>query len=61
MFRMPRAVAPKRSLCMAIRLRSRVTICITGSRPIWTTKAEVAMLDSRTMAVWLSVTLTAST
>ena len=49
------------SLCMAMRLRSRQTICITGSRPVCTSSAETATLDMRTTAVWLSVTFTAST
>ena len=47
--------------CKAILFRSRTTICITGSRPIFKRCAHAAMLDILTMAVWLSVTLTAST
>ena len=34
MFRMPNAAAPRISDCMAMRLRSRQTICITGSNPM---------------------------
>ena len=49
------------SLCMAMRLRSRQTICMVGSSPICLRMALTAMEDMRTIAVWLSVTLTAST
>jgi fructose-1-phosphate kinase PfkB-like protein len=45
---------------MASRLRSRQVICITGSIPAWHSSAQVATLLRRTMAVWLSVMLTAS-
>src|SRR4030065_716019 len=46
---------------MASRLRSRQVICTTGSSPSCTTMVPAPMLDMRTMAVWLSVRLTAST
>src|SRR3990172_94006 len=46
---------------MASRLRARQVICTTGSSPSCTTMVPAPMLDMRTMAVWLSVRLTAST
>jgi len=61
MFRIPRAEAPRTSACMAMRFRSRQTIWKFGSSPSWTSRAEVAMLAIRATAVWLSVTLMAST
>ena len=61
MLRSPSAEAPSRSLCSAIRLRSRQTIWKTGSTPTDFRIAAAAMLLMRTIAVWLSVTLTAST
>ena len=48
------------SLCAAILLRSLVTICMIGSTPFFTRMELAAMLDMRTTAVWLSVTLAAS-
>jgi len=50
----PRLRAPKRSLCSAMRLRSRTVICIMGSPPAWRTCTPAAILDKRTIAVWLS-------
>ena len=49
------------SACMARRFRSRQVIWITGSRPISRISFPAAMLETRTMAVWLSVRFTAST
>src|SRR3990172_3690113 len=46
---------------MASRLRSRQVICTTGSSPSCTTMVPAPMLDIRTMAVWLSVSLPPST
>ncbi len=61
MLGMPRAAAEIRSDCRAIRLRSRQVSCITGSTPADFASRLPAKLDSRTWALWLSVTLAAST
>lgn len=60
-FGMPRAAAESRSDCRAMRLRSRQVSCMTGSTPASRTSRLPAMLDIRTWALWLSVTLAAST
>ena len=44
-------VAPMMSLCIAMRLRSRVTICRMGFSPICFKRMPAARLDMRTMAV----------
>ena len=58
---MPRADAPSRSDCSAMRLRSRQVICMTGSSPACSAARLPAQLASRTLEPWLSVTLTALT
>ena len=58
---MSKEAAPSRSLCRAMRLRSRTTICSTGSTPISLRRMQAARLHSRQTDVWLSVTLMAST
>jgi hypothetical protein len=55
-----KGVCTERSLWSAMRFRSLVTICRIGSCPI-ALRSELAARDAiLTMAVWLSVTLTAS-
>src|SRR5712691_7804689 len=58
---MPKAAAPSRSLCRAMRFLSRHWICITVSTPSCMATRQPAQLGSRTTALWLSVTLAAST
>ena len=60
-FLIPRADAPKMSDWRAMRFRSLTTICKIGSKPADFNRLQAARLDMRTMAVWLSVTFTAST
>jgi len=48
------------SLWIAMRLRSRQTICITGSSPCWHHDDADEIDDMRTTEVWLSVMLNAS-
>ena len=61
MFLIPRAEAPRTSDCKAMRFRSLVTICSTGSSPSPFKITHEARLERRTTPVWLSVTLTLST
>ena len=58
---MPSSPAPSRSDCSAIRLRSRQVSCITGSSPARWASTEPAIAAGITLALGLSVTLTAST
>ena len=60
MFGTPSAAAPRRSLCKAMRLRSRTVNCSTGSMPCWARMAEAASADMCGRAPAPSVTLTAS-
>ena len=60
-FSMPRIAALSRSLCSARRFRSRQTIWKTGSMPRSTSLALTASEPTRITAVWMSVTLTATT
>ncbi len=58
---MSKEAAPRISLCKAMRLRSRTTICSTGSSPINFKRMHAARLHRRQTEVWLSVMLMAST
>ena len=57
---MPSALAPRRSLWRAILFLSLHVICMTGSIPSLMMITALAMLESLTTAVWLSVRLNAS-
>src|SRR5215469_487152 len=61
MFGTPSAEADSSSDCSAIRLRSRQVTCMIGSIPARSAAMLPPRLDSRTVAPWLSVMLTAST
>src|SRR4030042_5611088 len=61
MLLIPKAPAPRMSLWIAIRLRSRQTIWRIGSNPISLRMIHEERELILTTEVWLSVTLTAST
>src|SRR5207249_2079780 len=61
MLRTPNAAAPKRSLCSAIRFRSRHVTCMIGSTPSRASRAAAAHAAMWTIPAVLSGTFTAST